>query len=151
MAKKSSTKSGTHLLVINPMSNKLHLHYYQMERLQHEPQTTVKRYGSRQEVWNGEATMTKSKLKKSDFEQGPGGKIMSKKKRLAGRALYARGKAFGGKTKKRTRKTEETNNAPKESAPSPPSDEVKESSEGQDTPIKKKRKRRKKTVTSTEV
>ena len=49
----------------------------------------VKKYGTRKEVWSGEAKMTKGKLLKSDLMKRPrDGKLVSKKRSAMGKIQY---------------------------------------------------------------
>ena len=50
----------------------------------------MKKYGSRQEVWNNEAEKTRGGLQKDDLILSKTGRIVSKKKSLAAAASYAK-------------------------------------------------------------
>ncbi len=51
----------------------------------------MKKYGTRKEVWGGDAIMTKGGLKKDDLMVRPrDGKLVSKKKSALGKASYAK-------------------------------------------------------------
>ena len=51
----------------------------------------MKKYGTRKEVWSGEAIQTKGGLKKDDLMVRPrDGRLVSKRKSALGKASYAR-------------------------------------------------------------
>ena len=45
----------------------------------------VRKYGSKQDVWDGKATMTKGKLKKPDLIIGSKNKVVSRKRHFIGK------------------------------------------------------------------
>ena len=53
----------------------------------------MKKYGSRREVWSGDAQMTKGKLEKKDLMVRPrDGKLVSVKKSQMGKIMYKKNK-----------------------------------------------------------
>ena len=68
----------------------------------------ARRYGSREEVWQDEASMTRGGLKKADLMISRTGRIVSKKKSEQAKANYSK---FG--FKKREEKKEEKEEKPK--------------------------------------
>ena len=54
-----------------------------------EQEVKIAKYGSKEQVFKGEAQMTKGKLKKDDLALNAKGKVVSKKAQERGRALIA--------------------------------------------------------------
>ena len=50
----------------------------------------VKKFGTRQEVWDGESSMTRGGLTKDDLVLSKTGRLVSRKKSEAARASYAK-------------------------------------------------------------
>ena len=83
----------------------------------------VKKFGTRQQVWDEECTMTRGGLSKDDLVLSKAGRIVSKKKSEAARASYQK---FGFQKRARGK------------------DEEKEEVEDQHKPKKRRRRKKKK-------
>ncbi len=89
----------------------------------------MKRFGTRQEVWEGECTMTRGGLTKDDLILSKSNRLVSKKKSEAAKAAYAK---FGFKKR-----------APKEQKQVPKEQEQKQQQKQKQKPKRKRRRKKK--------